>query len=69
MIDVVKLKQLISEGGYSQRRLALAIGLSPQAFYRKMKRGVFLSNELLAMAELLQIQNPSAIFFASFVAC
>lgn len=67
MINVNKLKGLISENDLSQRKLADMLGMSETTFYTKMKRGVFDSDEMEAMIEILKISNPIEVFFASKV--
>ena len=64
MIDTNALRGVIAANGLSQQDVAREIGISSKAFYSKMKRGVFGSNEMEAMIDLLSIENPQAIFFA-----
>lgn len=63
MIDIPKLRGLIVEKGYTQTQVAEHIGISPKTFYERMKKGVFGSDEIDAMIELLDISNPVPIFF------
>lgn len=67
MIDTQKLKGLIAERNTSQRQVAFALGMTEKTFYEKMKIGVFGSDEIDKMIELLEIQDPMPIFFAQFV--
>lgn len=67
MINVNKLKGLISENDLSQRKLADMLGMSETTFYTKMKKGVFDSDEMEEMIKILKIENPVEIFFASQV--
>ena len=64
MIKTDKLRGLIVERGLSQSDVAKAIGIVPKTFYEKMKIGVFGSDEIEAMIELLKIEDPMAVFFA-----
>ena len=64
MIDTNALRGAIATKGLSQQDVAKHIGITPKTFYCKMKKGVFGSDEIEAMIELLSIENPSAIFFA-----
>ncbi len=64
MVDIDKLKNLIEIKGYTQKKLARYLGISEHSFYRKMKRGVFDSDEIGIMIVLLNIKNPAEIFFA-----
>ena len=64
MIDTNALRGVIVSKGYSQQKVAREIGIAPKTFYAKMKKGVFGSDEIESMIDLLSIENPSAIFFA-----
>lgn len=68
MIQTDLLRGKIAEKGYSQSKVAKMIGITPKTFLAKMKNGVFNSNEIYAMIELLGIENPTEIFFAKKVA-
>lgn len=64
MIRTDKLTGLIAEKGYTKADVAKSIGITPKTFYSKMKKGVFGSNEIEVMVELLKIEDPNSIFFA-----
>ena len=64
MIATDKLRGLITERGLSQRKVAEMMGMSEGTFYRKMKKGVFDSDEMAQMVDILRIHEPSEIFFA-----
>lgn len=64
MIKTNELKGLIVIKGYTQKKIASEIGITPKAFYDKMKKGVFKSNEIEALINKLDIKNPTEIFFA-----
>jgi len=64
MINTDKLKGIIVESGYSQQDVANQIGITPKTFYEKMKKGVFGSDEMQMMIDMLHIEDPAAIFFA-----
>ena len=64
MINTRKLKGIIVESGYSQQDVANQIGITPKTFYEKMKKGVFGSDEMQMMIDMLHIEDPAAIFFA-----
>lgn len=64
MIQTDKLRGIIVENGYSQRTVAKAIGITEKTFYEKMKKGVFGSDEIQTMIDLLHIEDPVSIFFA-----
>lgn len=64
MIRTDLLKGKIAEKGYHQTDIANMIGITPKTFYEKMAKGVFGSDEIQIMIDNLDIDNPSAIFFA-----
>lgn len=67
MIDTQKLKGIIAEKNTSQRQVAFALGMTEKTFYEKMKIGIFGSDEIDKMIELLEIKNPVPIFFTQCV--
>ncbi|WP_418559374.1 helix-turn-helix domain-containing protein [Megasphaera massiliensis] len=67
MIDVYALKGIIASRNTSQAKVAIELGITPKTFYQKMKKGVFDSDEMYKMVKLLDIKNPSEIFFAENV--
>lgn len=64
LIRTDKLRGIMAEKGYSQKDMAAFIGVTPKTFYRKMKNGVFDSDEIQVMMEKLKMENPMEIFFA-----
>jgi hypothetical protein len=69
MIKTDKLRGLIAENGYSRARFAREVlKITPDTFYRKMKIGVFGSDEIEIMVDKLHIDDPAEIFFAKPVA-
>lgn len=64
-MDVAKLRGIIAERGYTQCRVAKALGMNQKTFYEKMKKGVFGTDEAIAMIDLLNIENPAAIFLVN----
>ena len=64
MIKTNELRGIIAKNGLSQSDVALKIGITPKTFYEKMKIGVFGSDEIQIMIDLLNIDNPADIFFA-----
>ncbi len=63
MIDTKKLKEIIFLNGMTQKKVAISIGMNEKTFYQKMKKGIFGSNEIDKMIDLLQIKEPEGIFF------
>ena len=64
MVNTSKIIGLMAERGITRTELAGRLGITPSTFYRKMKRGVFDSDEMYQMIGILGIENPTAIFFA-----
>jgi len=64
-MNTAKLKGAIAECGLSQREVAKAIGMTEKTFYNKMKKGVFGTDEAIAMVELLHLEDPADIFLKS----
>ena len=64
MINTNLLKGKIAEKGKSQSDIAKVIGIAPKTFYEKMNKGVFGSDEIEIMIDVLEIEDPIKIFFA-----
>lgn len=64
MVAINKLKGLIVANGMTQESLAKEMGITQKTFYLKMKKGVFGSDEIEKMIEILHIEDPMPIFFA-----
>lgn len=62
MIKTNELRGIIAKNGLSQSAVAAKIGITPKTFYEKMKNGVFGSDEIQIMIEVLHIDDPAAIF-------
>lgn len=67
MIDTAALRGIIAEKGFSQRAIAQKLGMTDKTFYSKMNKKKFDSDEMNAMVRILEIKNPSEIFFAQKV--
>ena len=67
MLDAQRLKSVMVLNGKTQEDVAKHLGMSSKTFYLRMKKGVFGSDEMESMIELLSLENPSAIFFAKEV--
>lgn len=65
MIKTNELKAEIIKSGLTQQDVAEMIGITPKTFYEKMKVGIFGSDEIQKMIDILKIENPLDIFFAS----
>lgn len=64
MIRTDELRGIISKNNLSQSDVARKIGITPKTFYEKMKNGVFGSDEIQVMIDVLNIEDPASIFFA-----
>lgn len=64
MIRTDLLRGKFAEKRMSQMQIARMLGITPKAFYDKMKRGVFRSDEMQKMIDYVGIENPVDIFFA-----
>lgn len=68
MIVINELKAAIARQGLTEKDVAKALGMSSNTFCRRKKSGVFGSDEISLMIELLKIDDPMSIFFAKEVA-
>lgn len=64
-MNVPKLRGIIAERGYSMREVAEGINMQEKTFYRKIKKGVFGTDEAEALVKFLNIKNPIDIFLTS----
>ena len=64
MINTNALRGIIVSRDMTQQDVARKLGMTPKTFYSKMKKGVFGSDEMEAMIDILAIENPQEIFFA-----
>lgn len=62
-MKVTDIRSLMVKNGFTQKRLAKAIGMSSKTFSIKMKRSSFGIDEASKLIDLLHIENPSEIFF------
>ena len=67
MIQVNLLRGVFAREGKTQREVAEAIGITQKTLREKLRRGVFGSDEIEAMIQFLNIDNPMEIFFANKV--
>ena len=62
MIKTDELRGIIAKNGFSQSDVAAKIGITPKTFYEKMKIGIFGSDEIEVMINMLHIDDPVPIF-------
>ena len=67
MLNKNSLKAEIVRQGLTQKQVAEAIGISEKTFISRMKSGVFGTDEVEVMINLLKIKDPMSIFFAEQV--
>lgn len=63
MIRTDLIRGKMAEKGYSQLAMAKILGITSKSFYNKMQKGVFRSDEMQKMIDVLEIENPVAVFF------
>lgn len=64
MVRTDKIRGMMAEQGVMCKDMAKALGMTPKTFTLRMKSGVFGSDEMETMIEILHIENPADIFFA-----
>ena len=64
MVDLAKLRGLIAERETSQRKVAHEMHMAEKTFYGKMKTGNFQLSEAEKLIDILEIEDPAALFFA-----
>ena len=67
MIDTNALRAAWVKKGLTQEKVAEKLNITPKTMSLKMKKGVFGSDEIDKLVEILDISNPMSIFFASKV--
>lgn len=67
MVDCMKIKALMVEHKLSGKDVAKRMGLSDKTLYRKLNSGIFNTTEMNKLVEILNIEDPAKIFFASKV--
>lgn len=63
MLNVNKFKALLVERGKTQAEIAKELGITENTMTRKIQKGIFLSDEISLMIDILEIENPMEIFF------
>lgn len=64
MVDVNLLKSYMVREGYTQKMLAEKLGITEQTLTRKLRKRVFGTDEASKIVEILNIDNPEAVFFS-----
>ena len=68
MVNTDKIRGLMAEQKKTGKDMAKALGITPTTFSAKMKTGVFNSDEMQKIVDVLSIEDPAPIFFAQKVA-
>lgn len=61
MIRTDLLKERMASKGLTQAQMADKLGITTRTFYRRMKSGIFRSDEMEAMADILGMSDPADI--------
>lgn len=64
MVNSRKLLGLFAENGMTRHAVAEKLGITDNTLRRKLIAGKFDSDEMYSLIKLLNIADPSAIFFA-----
>ena len=64
MVNTDKFRGLMAEQKKTGKDMAEALGISANTFSAKMKAGVFNSDEMQIIVDVLSIEDPLPIFFA-----
>jgi len=64
VVKTDKIRGLMAEKKLTGKDMAEALGISPNTFSAKMKAGIFNSDEMQIIVDVLSIEDPVPIFFA-----
>jgi hypothetical protein len=67
MINRDGLREIWISKGYTQEKLAKRIGLQVRTFRNRLKNGTLTTNDIDKLVDLLDIKNPTSIFFIQCV--
>jgi len=65
MLNANELKAQFKRKGLTQEEVAKRMNISSRTLSNKLKKGILKSDEIENLIELLDIENPMPIFFAS----
>lgn len=65
MFNANEFKAQLARKGYTQQKLAEEIGISAKTMSLKVKTGKFGTDEVQKIMKILDIKDPSPIFFVS----
>lgn len=64
MINTQELKGRFVAKGYTQTEIAKTLNISQKTLREKLNKGVLNSDEIFILIDILDIEDPMAIFFA-----
>ena len=64
MTNAKLLKIEMVKKGFNQRTLCNEINMSQATFTRRLRKGIFKSDEVAKIIEVLDLKNPMEIFFS-----
>ena len=67
MINLDGLREIWISKGYTQEKVAKRIGLQVRTFRNRLKNGTLTTNDIDKLVDLLDIKNPTSIFFIQCV--
>ena len=67
MVNTNELKALMVRKELTQKDVAEKLNMSEKTLYLRMKKGVFGSDEIESLIELLDIKDPMSVFFTQTV--
>ena len=67
MVNTKEIKACMVRKELTQREVAEKLNMSEKTFYLRMKNGVFGSDEIEILIELLGIDDPMSVFFTQTV--
>ena len=62
-MNVNLLKAEIVKSGMTQKQFCEAVGMAQSTLIRKMKKGIFNTNDIEKITILLKLKKPEKIFF------
>lgn len=65
LLDTNEFRACLARAGITQKELAKRIGIAEQTMTRKIKKGVFCTNEVEKIVRVLNIENPAQIFLGN----
>lgn len=67
MVNTLELKAVIVRKGMKQIEVAKKMGMSRKTWFDRMSKKKFDSDEMYKLIQILDIENPTPIFFADEV--